>query len=261
MDVKDIGIKKNRILISALLILVALVFVITFIFMWWDYHSQDHYKYLSENAIEVETTIVSYGYDYSSSNKNTKNWVTIYEYNSEWGTVYKGRAAVHSNESTAKAEVGEKIKIYIDPNSDWCGKRLPSFNYERALRVAIIWSFPVPIVLYLLIYRCIYRNVMNRKIKKKVYGSTYNNDRIVQTPQANTVTQGEVTNVVKWVVCYVKVKYRDENGATREKWARSWFTHKEAKYLQQKKTINIAPYKNTFGILEEIPVKPQNALE
>lgn len=33
MDVKDIGIKKNRILISALLILVALVFVITFIFM------------------------------------------------------------------------------------------------------------------------------------------------------------------------------------------------------------------------------------
>lgn len=40
MDVKDIGIKKNRVLISTILILVALAFVITFIFMWWDYASQ-----------------------------------------------------------------------------------------------------------------------------------------------------------------------------------------------------------------------------
>ena len=67
------------------------------------------------------------------------------------------------------------------------------------------------------------------------------------------ITQGEVTKVVKWIVCYVKVKYQDENGVMREKWARSWFTHKEAKYLQQKKTITIVPYKNTYGILEEIP--------
>ena len=76
MDKKDIGIKKNRVLISALLILVALAFIITFIFMWWEYASQDKYKYLRENAIEVEATIVSYNYDYSTSDKNTKNWVT-----------------------------------------------------------------------------------------------------------------------------------------------------------------------------------------
>ncbi|MDE6211335.1 MAG: DUF3592 domain-containing protein, partial [Clostridia bacterium] len=249
MDVKDIGIKKNRVLISFLLILVALAFVITFIFMWWEYASQDRYRYLRENAIEVETTIVSYGYDYSSSDKNTRNWVTIYEYNSEWGTVYKGRVAVHPDESAAKAEVGEKIKIYIDPNSDWSSDVFPVVNYERALRNAIIWCFPVPIVLYLLIYRCIYRNVLNKKIKKKVYGSTYNNDRIIHTPLPNTVTQGEVTKVAKWIVCYVKVKYQDENGEMREKWARSWFTHKETKFLQQKKIINIVPYKNTYGIL------------
>ena len=158
MDVKDIGIKKNRVLISFLLILVALAFVITFVFMWWEYASQDKYKYYSENAIEVEATIVSYNYDYSTSDKNTKNWVTRYEYESGWGTIYQGRNAVHPDESTAKAEVGEKIKIYVDPNSDWSDKHLPSFNYERALRDAIIWCFPVPIVLYLLIYRCIYRN-------------------------------------------------------------------------------------------------------
>lgn len=255
MNVKDIGIKKNRVLISALLILVALAFVITFVFMWWEYASQDKYKYLRENAIEVEATIVSYNYDYSSSNKEKQNWVTIYEYESERGTIYKGRAAVHTDESTAKAEVGEKIKIYIDPNSDESYKHLPSFDYGRALRNAIMWCFPVPIVLYLLIYRCIYRNVLNKKIKKKVYGSTYNNDRIIHTPLPNTVTQGEVTKVVKWIVCYVKVKYQDKNGATRERWARAWFMHKEAKYLQQKKTITIVPYKNTYGILEEMSVK------
>lgn len=95
---------------------------------------------------------------------------------------------------------------------------------------------------------------MNKKIKKKVYGSTYHNDRIIHTPLPNTVTQGEVTKVVKWIVCYVKVNYQDENGATREKWARSWFTHKEAEYLQQKKIIDIVPYKNTYGILEEMLV-------
>lgn len=252
MNIKDIGINKNRVLISFLLVLLTVAFVITCIFMWWEYTSQDHYKYLSENAIEVEATIVSYRYDYSSSDNKGKNWVTIYEYKSEWGTVYKGRKAVHPDESTAKSEVGEKIKIYVDPNSDWSDKHLPLFNYERALRNAIIWCIPVPFVLYLLIYRCIYRNVMNKKMQKKAYGSTYNNDRFIHIPKPNTVMQGEVTKVLKWIVCYVKVKYQDESGATREKWARSWFTYKEAKYLQQKKTINIVPYKNTYGILEEI---------
>ena len=253
MDVKEIGVKKNRLLISLLLILAAIAFVIACFFMWFDYASQDRYKYLSENAIEVEATIVSYHYDYSTSSKNTRNWATVYEYESEWGTVYKGRYAVHTDESTAKAEVGEKIKIYIDPNSDWSDKHMPSFNYERALIDAIIWSFPVPIVLYLLIYRCIYRNIMNKKIQKKVYGSTYNNDRFIHTPLPNTVTQGEVTKVLKMVVCYVKVKYKDERDATREKWARAWFTHKEATFLKHKKMITIVPYKNTYGILEEMP--------
>lgn len=252
MNIKDIGIKKNRVLISFVLILLTVAFVITCIFMWWEYTSQDHYKYLIENAIEVEATITQYGIHYYGDDRRDFNFWTYYEYESEWGTLYKGINAVHPDESTAKAEVGEKIKIYVDPNSDWSDKHLPSFNYERALRDAIIWCIPVPFVLYLLIYRCIYRNVMNKRIQKKVYGSTYNNDRFIHTPQPNTVTQGEVTKVLKWVVCYVKVKYQDESGATREKWARSWFTYKEAKYLQQKKTINIVPYKNTYGILEEI---------
>ena len=251
MDGKDIGVKKNRLLISLILVLVAIAFVIACFFMWFDYASQDSYKYLEENAVEVEATITSYRIDYNPNSK-LYNYPTYYEYKSEWGTLYKGKAATHITESDAKAEVGEKIKIYIDPNSGWSDKFMPSFNYERALIDAIIWSIPVPIVLYLLIYRCIYRNVMNKKILKKVYGSTYNNDRFIHTALPNTVTQGEVTKVLKWIFCYVKVKYQDENGVEREKWARSWFTRKEAKFLKNKKIINIVPYKNTYGILEEM---------
>ncbi len=252
MNIKDIGIKKNRVLISFLLILLTVAFVITCIFMWWEYTSQDYYKYLIENAIEVEATITRYGIHYYGDYGRDFNFWTYYEYESEWGTVYKMQHGTYSNEREAKAQIGKKIKIYIDPHSDWSSDVFPAVDYERALRNAIIWCIPVPFVLYLLIYRCIYRNVMNKKMQKKAYGSTYNNDRFIHIPKPNTVTQGEVTKVLKWIVCYVKVKYQDESGATREKWARSWFTYKEAKYLQQKKTINIVPYKNTYGILEEI---------
>ncbi len=248
MDVKYIGIKKNRVLISFFLILVALAFVITCAFMWFEYTSQDKYKYYSENAIEVEATITQYGIHYHGQDRRDWDVWTYYEYESSWGTVYTMHHGTYSTENEAKAHIGEKIKIYIDPNSDWSSDVFPVVNYERALRNAIIWSVPVPIVLYLLIYRCIYRNALNKKIQRKVYGSSYNNDRVIHTP----VTQGEVTKVYKWVVCYVKVKYKDEHGTPREKWARTWFTHKEAKFLQQKKTIDIVLYKNTYGILEEM---------
>ena len=90
---------------------------------------------------------------------------------------------------------------------------------------------------YLFFYRAVYRNKLDKNILEQA---------------RNSVRDGEVTKVLKWIVCYVKVKYQDDNGVEREKWARSWFTHKEAKFLQQKKTINIVPYKNTYGILEKM---------
>ena len=139
MDVKDIGIKKNRALISFLLILVALAFVITFGFMWWEYASQDKYKYYSENAIEVEATITKYGIHYHGDHRRDYDVWTYYEYESEWGTVYCMHYATYSNESDAKAQIGKKVKIYIDPNGTWSSKYFPVVNYERALRNAIIW--------------------------------------------------------------------------------------------------------------------------
>lgn len=48
------------------------------------------------------------------------------------------------------------------------------------------------------------------------------------------------------------VKYIDDKGATKEKWSYAWFTKREAQFLEQKKIITIVPYKNTYGILEEM---------
>ena len=106
MDKKDIGIKKNRALISALLILVALAFIITFIFMWWEYASQDKYKYYSENAIEVEATITQYGIHYHGQDRRDWDVWTYYEYESNWGTVYTMHHGTYSTEQEAKKHIG-----------------------------------------------------------------------------------------------------------------------------------------------------------
>ena len=258
MNIKNIGINKNRVLISFLLVLLTIAFGLISFFVWSNFGHLSDYEYLSKNGIEVEAEIVDCIY-HREANHSTGNWVLIYEYKSEWGTVYRESIGHYSSESVAQEHLGKKITVIIDPNSSssYSGLKLEDLNstpadYAKGLSVAILFSIPVPFVLYLLIYRCIYRNVMNKKMQKKAYGSTYNNDRFIHIPKPNTVTQGEVTKVLKWVVCYVKVKYQDEGGVMREKWARSWFTYKEAKYLQQKKTINIVSYKNTYGILEEI---------
>ena len=255
METKDVGIKKSRIPISIIIVLGSIAFILTFICMWWEYTSQDSYKYLQENAIEVEATVVGYGIHYRSNNEGYEVW-THYEYRSDWGTVYIGHHATFSTEREAKRYLGTKLKIYIDPNSEWCDKYLPSVDYERALRDAVIYSCPIPIVLYFLIYRCIYRNVLNLKIRKKAYGGYYKlNERVIWEPQPDSIKVGEVIKVRKWLVCYVKVRYNDEKGKGQIKWARSWFTHREAKFLAQKKFINVVPYKNTYGILEEMPIK------
>lgn len=66
--------------------------------MWWEYASQDKYKYYSENAIEVEATITRCGINYYSSNDSKLfNWYTYYEYESEWGTVYTHGAVITNN--------------------------------------------------------------------------------------------------------------------------------------------------------------------
>ncbi len=275
-NITVIGIRKSRILINMLLGVALVGCIILCAIMWACYSINSEFEYWLNNGIEVEATITEAKYLESSNNMGTHTsydmrWVTIYTYISDDGTEYRGTAYVYrankpsDAEEIAKSKIGTIVTVIIDPNSN--NSRFGKLNdisveYTKDLVVAIISCLPVLLILYLLAYRGIFRSVQNYKIRKKVGVSTvekvtedspkYVNEDIDKLLYPEAISQGEVTKVLKWIVCYVKVKYQDENGATREKWARSWFTHKEAKFLQQKRTINIVPYKNTYGILEEM---------
>ncbi len=275
-NITVIGIRKSRILINMLLGVAIVGCIIFSAVMWACYSINSEFEYWLNNGIEVEATITEAKYLESSNNMGTHTsydmrWVTIYTYISDDGTEYRGTAYVYRSnkpsdaEEIAKSKIGTTVSVIIDPNSD--NSRLGKLNdisveYTKDLVVAIISCLPMLLTLYLLVYRGIFRSVLNYKIRKKVGVSTvekvtedspkYINEDIDKLLHPEVISQGEVTKVRKWIVCYVKVKYNDESGATREQWAQSWFTHKETKFLQEKKTITIVPYKNTYGILEKI---------
>ena len=253
MDKKDVGVKKSRGPVSLLMWVITIAFALTFSLLWWGYTKQAHYKYLHDNVIEVEAKIDGYEKHYYEN--RIPNWSTYYKYQSDWGTVYSGQFELYITEDYAKEHIGESVIIYVDPASDWSDTYRPTHIYERVLIAAIVFTVTLPFVLYLLIYRFIYRNAMNTKIRKKLYGRYYNSDRVIWDKHPDSVQEGEVIEAYKWFVGYVKVRYRDENGERQEKWARAWFTLKETKFLEQKKLINIVPYKNTYGILEEMPIE------
>lgn len=275
-NITVVGIRKSRILLNLLLGILAFSIILFSVILWTCYVINSEFEYWLNNGIEVKATITEAKYLESSNNMGTHTsydmrWITIYSYISENGTEYKGTAYVYrandpsDAEEMAKSKIGASTTIIIDPNSSESRHgRLSdlSVDYEKDLIIACFSILPVLFSLYLLIYRGIYRSWINYKIRKKVGVSTVEkvtedspkhiNEDISKLLHPEVISQGEVTKVMKWIVCYVKVKYQDEQNITQEKWARDWFTHKESKFLQQKKTITIVPYKCTYGILEEI---------
>ncbi|MBD5131326.1 MAG: hypothetical protein HDT28_01845 [Clostridiales bacterium] len=206
------------------------------------------------NGIEVEAEIVDImEIDLSSADSTSieRGWECIYMYVAPDGVKYTGGVGSFSQKRYAVEHLGEKVRIVIDPTDG-------SSTYGTLAGIAYYWQkyHQIDLILacvfigllcmaaYLFFYRVVYRNRLDKKILEHASGIF----------ASDCVREGEVTKVLKWLVCYVKVRYQDESGVTREKWARSWFTHKEAKFLRQKKTINIIPYKNTYGILEEMQV-------
>lgn len=274
-----VGIRKSRILINMLLGVALVGCIIFCAIMWACYQMNSEFEFWLKNGVEVEAEITDAKYfetvdNVSDSVMYDRRWVTYYTYTASDNTVYSGMAYVYRTnnpsdaEEIAKSKIGTTVAVIIVPNSD--NSRLGKLNdisieYTKDLVVAIVSCLPLLLILYLLVYRGIFRSVLNYKIRKKVGVSTvekvtedspeYINEDKDKLLHPEFIAQGEVTKVFKWIVCYVKVKYKDENGAIKEKWARSWFTHKEARYLQQKKTISIVPYKNSYGILEEMPAK------
>lgn len=249
----DIGIKKNRMALGVILGFITFSAILVCAIMWGMYQANYTNAYWIENGIEVEAECVGWYSVVDNNDMHRVIYYAEYKYVDADGKEYNA-VQRYSSQDDAQAQSGKKITIVIDPNSNdlrHVDLKNLKLNYERDLILAIVFCFPVPLALYLLVYRGIYRSAMNYKIRKKV--GLEENDYIGgNKTNTEAIKTGEVTKVVKWLVCYVKVKYQDENGATKEKWARSWFTHKEAKYLQQKKIITIVPYKSTYGILEEI---------
>lgn len=252
MENKDIGIKNNfkiyQIFINAAFAICVVLTILFWIFCWSDYNNSK----LLRNGIEVEAEIVDVReIDVSTDSHSTRRaWECIYSYVASDGKEYSGWVGQFTQKQDALEHLGEKVTIVIDPTDGYStygtlasiAKRTK--NSSTHLLLACIFTGLLCIAAYLFFYRVVYRNKLNKNILKHL-----------NCGYINGIKQGEVTKVLKWIVCYVKVKYQDEIGATREKWARSWFTHKEAKFLQEKKTIKIVPYKTTYGILEEMSAK------
>lgn len=250
MENKNIGIKKDislRMVFCGVPLLVLLFLCVVF---WGFYFVDDpNEELLIKYGIEVEAEI----YDYFPSwhgEETGYRYETKYRYiASDDGSVYSGNYMEYGSAGDAAKHIGDKIIITIVPNSivpdEYISvpKRYADLNgpkHELYLALAISCTIPIPILIYLLCYRGFYRNELDKKI-------------IIGFEKGDLPERrGEVIQVKGFLIKYIKVRYED-NGTTYEKWAYSWFTHKEAKFLQQKKTITIVPYKNTYGILEEMP--------
>ena len=248
----DIGI-KNKFIVYQIFITAAFAIcaVLTIIFWIWCYSDYNNNQLL-KNGIEVEAEIVDVReIDISSGDSHTtrRAWECIYLYVAPDGKEYSGWVGQFSQKQYAVEHIGDKVTIVIDPTDGYstygtlASIALRQKNNNTHLILACVFTGLLCIAAYLFFYRVVYRNKLNAKILKHL-----------NCGYINGIKQGEVTKVLKWIVCYVKVKYQDNNSVMREKWAQSWFTHKEAKFLQEKKIITIVPYKNTYGILEEMSI-------
>ncbi len=248
MENKNIGIKKD---IGARLFVFSLGLILTIVLsgiFWGLYIFTDrNSEMLIKYGIEVEAEITTYHrVSEGGDDIHNYNYETEYSYVAADGSVYTGTDRIYGSESQAAERVGNTIIITIVPNSNISSpKRISELtkpNYELHLTLAIIFLILILPFAYILFYRGVYRNELDKKI---IIGME-NKDLPIR--------QGEVIQVKGFIIKYIKVRYED-NDTTCEKWARSWFTHKEAKFLQQKKTINIVPYKNAYGVLEEMQIK------
>lgn len=244
-----IGVKYKfnlfQILITGAFIILSMVTTVFWLLVYGGYVN----NYMLFNGIEVEAEIVDVVCVDKTPDESlpTYSYESVYYYVSPDGKEYTGWGGPSG--ANKELYIGRKVNIVIDPNStnSVFGSLDTLRGYEGSIKIYFPLACTVTtlfcIVAYLFFYRVIYRKALDSKMLDLLDGRFVN----------GCVSHGEVTKTRKWIVGYVKVKYKDENGETKEKWARSWYTRKETKFLEQKKFINIVPYKNTYGIVEEMP--------
>lgn len=249
---KNIGVKDNLKLYQTLIIVAFGVFTVLTIIFWFLVYGDYYNNNLYFNGREVEAEIVEIICVDTTPDEGspTYSYKGVYKYVSPEGKEYSGLYATGGSQEYAEALIGSKITIVIDPNGTDCiNGTLSSLsryknNIYTDLPLACVFTGLFCISSYLFFYRVLYCNSVDKKILKQVDGRFVN----------NCVSKGEVVKTFGLIWFYIKVRYEDKD-ETQEKWARSWFTRKEAKFLEQKKFINIVPYKNTYGILEEMPTE------
>lgn len=247
MKLKPIGIRKDKSWILPIFIIITFSIMIAAIVFWCFYSQEYKYEYLLTNGVEVEATVINYGYDYLDSPNDGSvdtgsGWYYTWEcyYNNR---IYGGVSGYFRTEEQVASMLGKTFTITVDPDSSFFVDKPKSeihpdgFHYTELLTCAIVFTCLSPFAIFAFVKFAIYPMLLDSKI-----------DRCGKLPK-----EGEVINTRSLIFSYVKVRYFDEKGDTKEKWSYSWFTHKEAKFLQQKKTITIVLYKNTYGILEEMP--------
>ncbi|MDE7182452.1 MAG: hypothetical protein K2O41_05435 [Clostridia bacterium] len=275
-----IGIRKNRIGYGIFFGLFPFFAAVVCIIMWARYDVNYEIEHLQKYGVETEATCIGITYNSGTGGIGTSNdsyYNSVYQYISAEGKSYLTFKHADSEEE-AISRIGEKMTVVIDTygtaiwNCDLNYLRARTLNYTRDYILAIIFCFPVAFAMYLLIYRGIYRSVLNYKIRKKlgVESEDDPNDETidrtkrpkeVQILHPEYIAEGEVVKTCGLFIKYVKVKFVDERRETKTKWAGDWFSMRAAKYLQQKKFINIVPYKTTYGILEEMPPRTRKKKE
>ena len=249
---KSVGIKNSFRLYQALICAAFAAFaLLTFIF--WMLFREDYLNNkLLYNGVEVEAEIVKvFLREHSDDDGTYSSWYGVYLYFSPEGKRYSGSCGLGRasyTEKDAQSKIGTKITIVIDPNStdskvctlDYLALNEDEINTDFTL--ACVFTGLLCVSAYLFFYRVLYRSKLDKKLSKKLECNFV---------QKNTTT-GEVIEIFGLIWFYVKVQFVDDRGIAQIKWARSWFSRREAKFLKEKKFINIVPYKNIYGILEEM---------
>lgn len=251
MTKRDIGIKNSFKFYQSFIIAAFVAFCVLTVVFWILVQGEIYNNNLLYNGVEVEAEIVDW-YCYDATPDET--YVTyvyrgVYLYVSPEGKEYSGSCGLRaSTEKDAQSNIGKKITIVIDPNgtdstaSTLANLALYKDNIYTNFPCACVFSVCFLISGYLFFYRFVYRNKLDKNILNTLKSNYV----------GKSTVDGEVVKVFGLIWFYVKVRYIDKNGKVQTKWARSWFTRKEAKFLKNKKIINIVPYKNTYGILEEM---------
>ena len=246
IEYRDIGVKNTYAIYKSVILIVFCISICPVI-LFWVLFGIDYQNNQFLNGVEVQANVIDKFIvdDYDDEGYYTgSHYEYEYEYVSPEGKVYRDSTGYRYN-----LEIGDTIKIVIDPDSTnstimSLSEILNNKNdIYRDFPLACVFSGLFCVTAYLFFYRVVYRNALDKKILK-FYGNGY---------LKNGLSEGEVIKTFKWIVGYVKIRYRDENDLAKEKWARSWFTLRETKFLEEKKYVNIILYKNTYGILEEMP--------